>query len=64
MARIVKEHYPWETTPPKGSFFVPSLKLGETREKGLKAAVYHHIRGIAEFAIVNGKLGVLFQRLG
>jgi len=55
-------HYPWQTTPPKGVFFVPTLKLAEVREDGLKAAVHHHINGTAEFGIVSGKIGVLFRR--
>lgn len=59
----VKVHYPWETLPPKGAFFVPSLNLKETREAGLKAAVYHKVKAKAQFAIVRGKIGVLFQRL-
>lgn len=61
--RKVKVHYPWEILPPKGTFFVPSLNLKETREAGLKAAVYHKVRAKAQFVIVQGKIGVLFQRL-
>jgi len=64
MTRKIRVHYPWLTTPQKGSFFVPTLKLEETREAGLKAAVYHQVRAKAEFGIVNGKLGVLFRRVG
>jgi hypothetical protein len=56
-------HYPWLTTPPQGAFFVPSLKLSETREAGLKAAVYHQVKAKAELGIINGKIGVLFRRL-
>ena len=60
--RKPKIHYPWQATPPKGSFFVPCLKLDEIREAGLKAAVYHKVKAKAQFAIVAGKLGVLFTR--
>jgi hypothetical protein len=56
-------HYPWLTTPSRGSFFVPTLKLEETREAGLKAAVYHQVPARAEFGVVQGKLGVLFTRV-
>jgi hypothetical protein len=59
----VKVYYPWETLPPKGTFFVPSLNLKETREAGLKAAVYHKVKAKAQFVIAQGKLGVLFTRL-
>ena len=62
MKRKFRVHYPWQTTPPKGVFFIPSLKLADTREDGLKAAVYHRIKGTAEFGILNGKIGVLFRR--
>jgi hypothetical protein len=62
MSRKLRIHYPWQTTPPKGAFFVPTLKLAEVREEGLKAAVHHHIKGKAELGIVNGKIGVLFRR--
>lgn len=61
--RKVKVHYPWETLPPKGTFFVPSINLKETREAGLKAAVYHKVRAKAQFVIVQGKIGVLFTRV-
>jgi hypothetical protein len=61
--RKVKVHYPWEILPPKGTFFVPSLNLKETREAGLKAAVYHKVRAKAQFVIVQGKIGVLFTRV-
>ena len=63
MTRKIRVHYPWLTTPPRGSFFVPSLRLAETREAGLKAAVYHQVKAKAELGIINGKLGVLFRRL-
>ena len=61
MGKKIRVHYPWLTTPPGGAFFVPSLKLEETREAGLKAAVYHQVRGKAEFGVVSGKIGVLFR---
>jgi hypothetical protein len=54
--RKVKVHYPWETLPPKGTFFVPSLNLKETREAGLKAAVYHKVKAKAHFVHGFGEL--------
>lgn len=59
----VKVHFPWLSTPVKGGFFVPTLALAETRELGLRAAVYHKVRAKAEFCTVNGKLGVWFTRV-
>lgn len=63
MTRKIRVHYPWLTTPCLGSFFVPTLKLKETREAGLKAAVYHQVQARAEFGVVQGRLGVLFTRV-
>jgi hypothetical protein len=61
--RKIKVHYPWVNTPVKGAFFVPTLKLAETREEGLKAAIHNGIIGKAEFGVQNGKIGVLFKRV-
>jgi len=63
MGRKIRVHYPWLTTPPGGAFFVPTLRLAETREAGLKAAVYHQVKAKAEFGMLSGKIGVLFRRL-
>ncbi len=56
-------HYPWVNTPVKGAFFVPTLKLQEVKEHGLKAALHHGIVGKAEFGTCGGKIGVLFTRV-
>ena len=58
----VKVHYPWTSTPVKGVFFVPTLRLAEIKKDGLSAALHHNIKAKAEFGVVNGKLGVLFKR--
>jgi hypothetical protein len=52
--------YPWLDLPPYGGFFVPTLDFAKTREEGLKEALRHRIRGKAEPAIVDGKIGLLF----
>jgi hypothetical protein len=59
----VKVHYPWITTPVKGVFFVPSLRLADTKKDGLNAALQYNIKAKAEFGVVNGKLGVLFKKV-
>jgi len=59
----VKVHYPWNTTPVKGVFFVPSLRLADTKKDGLNAALQYNIKAKAEFGVVNGKLGVLFKKV-
>ncbi len=56
-------HYPWLDTPAKGAFFVPTLKLQEVKEHGLKAALHNGIVGKAEFGTFEGKIGVLFTRV-
>ena len=56
-------HYPWPDTPVKGVFFVPSLRLAETKKDGLAAALHYNIKAKAEFGTVNGKLGVRFTRV-
>ena len=62
-SRKIKVHYPWINTPVKGSFFVPTLKLQEVKEVGLKAALHHGIIGKAEFGAFEGKIGVMFTRV-
>jgi hypothetical protein len=62
-SRKIKVHYPWLDTPAKGAFFVPTLKLQEVKEHGLKAALHNGIVGKAEFGTFEGKIGVLFTRV-
>ena len=59
----VKVHYPWTKTPVKGVFFIPTLRLEETKKEGLSAALHYNIKAKAEAGVVNGKLGVLFTRV-
>ena len=54
-------HYPWKSTPLNGVFFVPTLKLEETKQDGLTAALHYGKIGKAEIGIKEGKLGVLFK---
>jgi hypothetical protein len=61
--RKIKVHYPWVDTPVKGAFFVPTLKLQDVKETGLKAALHHGIIGKAEFGTFGGKIGVRFTRV-
>ena len=56
-------HYPWPDTPLTGVFFVPTLRLVETKKDGLAAALHYNIKAKAEFGTVNGKIGVLFTRV-
>jgi hypothetical protein len=56
-------HYPWSTTPPQGVFFVPTLKLDDTKQDGLSAALHYGMIGKAEFGIREGKIGILFTRV-
>jgi hypothetical protein len=56
-------HYPWEVTPVKGGFFVPTLTLDKTRVDGLKSATYNRMKGRAEYVVKDGKLGVWFTRV-
>jgi hypothetical protein len=63
MNRKIRVHYPWKNTPPQSGFFVPTLKLEETRQDGLKAALHYRIFGKAEFGTKDGKLGVFFIRV-
>lgn len=58
-----KIHYPWKQTPVGGGFFVPSLRLLDTKSDGLRAALYHGLRGRAAFGIKDGRMGVLFTRV-
>ena len=61
--RKVKVHYPWPDTPVKGVFFVPTLRLAETKKDGLAAALHYNIKAKAEFGILEGKIGVRFTRV-
>jgi hypothetical protein len=61
--RKVKVHYPWPDTPVNGVFFVPTLRLAETKRDGLAAALHYNIKAKVEFGTVNGKMGVLFTRV-
>ena len=56
-------HYPWDKTPAGGGFFVPTLNLKQTKEDGLRAAVFHKVKGKAQFGVKEGRLGVWFSRL-
>jgi len=59
----VKVHYPWQKTEVNQKFFIPTLRLEETKSEGLSVATHHCILGKAEFGTVQGKLGVLFTRV-
>jgi len=61
--RKIRIHYPWQKTPLHGGFFVPTLKLDEIKEDGLRAAVFFKLRGKAEFVVKDGRLGVWFTRV-
>ena len=61
--RKVKVHYPWNVSARHESFFVPTLKLEETKLEGLKAALHQGVIGKAEFGTIDGKLGVRFTRV-
>ena len=63
MRRKIRVHYPWPDTPEGGGFFVPSLNLAQTKEDGLRAAVYHKVKGKAQYGVMEGRLGVWFTRL-
>lgn len=56
-------HYPWLALAKREKFFVPTLRLEETKKEGLSAALHHKVVGKAEFGTVDGKLGVIFQRV-
>ena len=56
-------HYPWSATPLNGVFFVPTLKLEETKQDGLSAAIHYGMIGKAEVGFMGGKLGVRFSRV-
>jgi hypothetical protein len=56
--------FPWEHVPLGGGFFVPTLNPQRTIEKAHRAAMtarVFHFKSIP--CIINGKLGVYFQRL-
>jgi len=61
--RKIKVHYPWRALAKREKFFVPTLRLEETKSEGLSAALHYNILGKAEFGTVEGKLGVLFTRV-
>ena len=61
--RKLKVHYPWQKLTKREKFFVPTLRLEETKSEGLSAALHYNILGKAEFGLVEGKLGVLFTRV-
>jgi hypothetical protein len=61
--RKVKVHYPWDVSDKQESFFVPTLKLEQTKKEGLQSALHQGIIGKAEFGTSNGKLGVRFTRV-
>jgi len=56
-------YYPWKDTPPNGGFFVPTLRLAEVKEDGLRAANHHRIKAKAEIGVKDGKIGVYFSRV-
>lgn len=56
-------YYPWQASAKRESFFVPTLKLEETKLEGLQAALHQGVIGKAEFGTVNGKMGVRFTRV-
>jgi hypothetical protein len=58
-----KVHYPWQKIAKQEKFFVPTLRLKETKSEGLSAALHYNILGKAEFGTVEGRLGVLFTRV-
>jgi hypothetical protein len=62
MKKNLKVFYPWTTTPPGSSFFVPTIAPFKTKEAGLRAALHHRIKAKAEFGIKDGLHGVLFTR--
>lgn len=59
----VKVHYPWLVTARFEKFFIPTLRLEETKREGLSAALHHNIKAKAEAGTFEGKLGVLFTRV-
>lgn len=59
-SKKLKINYPWLQLPPKGGFFVPTLNFAKTREEGLKEGLRYRIRGKAEPAIKDGKIGLWF----
>lgn len=61
--RKIKVHYPWQASAKRESFFVPTLRLEETKREGLSAALHQGVIGKAEFGTVNGKMGVKFTRV-
>lgn len=56
-------YYPWTAMRKQEQIFVPTLKLEQTKQEGLKAALHHGIIGKAEIGVKDGKLGVLFTRV-
>jgi hypothetical protein len=62
-SRKIKVHYPWLAMRKYEQIFVPTLKLEETKQEGLKAALHNGVIGKAEFGTKDGKIGVLFTRV-
>jgi hypothetical protein len=59
----LKIEFPWEQVPLGGGFFVPTLNPERTIEQAYRSATERHIFHIKPFVcIVNGQLGVYFQR--
>lgn len=56
-------HYPWRALAKREKFFVPTLRLEETKSEGLSAALHYNILGKAEVGTFDGKLGVMFTRV-
>ena len=56
-------HYPWLALAKREKFFVPTLRLEETKKEGLSAALHYNVLAKAEFGTIEGKLGVLFTRV-
>ena len=63
LRKMIKIHYPWEKTPVKGGFFVPTLQLEVVRLDGIKAAINCRVKAKAEPCVKDGMLGVWFTRL-
>ena len=61
--RKLKVYYPWKETPVGSCFFVPTLDFVQTKNDGLRAAVWLRMRGEVRYGIWKGKTGVMFKRL-
>ena len=56
----LEKKYPWRRTPPKGFFFVPTLKPREVYLEGLRYG--HEVLG--NRAVIQGAIGIYRKRLG